>query len=52
MAIFGTPYLYLHIKTYKYVIMFLEGEISEIMANVTSKIYQRYVIVGIKGKPL
>ena len=52
MATFDIPGEYLHTETDEYVIMFLEGGLSEIMVNVSPKIYQNYVIMRSKGKPL
>ena len=43
---------YFHTETYKGVIVFMEGALSEIVVKVASKIYWKYDIMSIKGKTL
>ena len=43
---------YLHTETDEDVTMFLEVVLDELMVKVASNIYQKYVIMSNKGKPL
>ena len=52
VATFDTRGSYLHTEKYENVIMLLEGSLSEMMAKVSPKIYQKYVVMSIKLKPL
>ena len=52
VATFDTLREYFHTKTDEDIIMMLEGEIAEVMVKVSSKIYQKYVIMISNGKPL
>ena len=52
MNIFDIPGEYLHTETYQDVIMLIEGALAYTMVKVAPKIYRKYVIVSIKGKPL
>ena len=52
MATFEIPGVYLHTETDKDVIIYLEGALADIMMKVSPKIYQKYVIMSIKGKLL
>ena len=49
---FGTPEAYLHRETDEELIMLLGRALVDIMVKVASKIYQKYVIMSSKGKPI
>ena len=50
--IFDIPGAYIYTKTDEDVIVLLEGALDEIVVKVATNIYQKYVIISNKGKPL
>ena len=49
---FDTPGAYLYRETDEELIMLLDRALADIMVKVESKIYQKYVIMRSKGKPI
>ena len=50
VAAFDTLVEYIHTEAYKELNMFLEVSLAELMVKVVPKMYQKYVIMIIKGK--
>ena len=52
VATYNIPGTYIYTYTYKYVMMLLGVAMADIMMKVAPKIYQKYIIISIKGKPI
>ena len=52
VATFDIPGAYIYTETYKDVTMLLEEAIADLMMKLFPNIYQKYIIMSSKGKPL
>ncbi len=52
VACFDIPHAFLHADLDEDVIMVLKGELAELMVQVALNLYQKFIVMGGRGKPI
>ena len=52
MAVLDLPNVFLHAENKEKTLILLKGKLAELMVQIDSKMYQKYVITSAKGEPM